>query len=320
MPAAETIALFEHLHARHAGKERVRIQLAPSNQQWCTDEGLAMLADSAEKHGVPIHMHLVETPYQKEYARRRGHGGTAVDHIKRFGLLGPQTTLGHAVWLSESDLDELAETHTNVCHNCSSNFRLRSGVLPLNRLEARGINTAIGLDDVGINDDQDMLQEMRLVLRAHREPGMDDRVPTIAQVFRMATSGGAKTTPYAAEIGALEVGKAADMVLLDWKQISYPYLDSEVPVLDAVIQRAKMAGVDTVIVAGEIIYQDGKFTRIDRDGALRQLSDILKRPLSSNEIERRRLSKAVLPRVKAFYDGYGDLDGYAPYYRQNSRV
>jgi 5-methylthioadenosine/S-adenosylhomocysteine deaminase len=161
---------------------------------------------------------------------------------------------------------------------------------------------------------------MRLVLRAHREPGMDDRVPTIAQVFRMATSGGAKTTPYAAEIGALEVGKAADMVLLDWKQISYPYLDSEVPVLDAVIQRAKMAGVHTVIVAGEIIYQDGKFTRIDRDGALRQLSDILKRPLSSNEIERRWLSKAVLPRVKAFYDGYCDLDGHAPYYRQNSRV
>ena len=83
--------------------------------------------------------------------------------------------------------------HTpSVCHNCSSNFRLRSGVLPLNRLEARGINTAIGLDDVGINDDQDMLQEMRMVLRAHREPGMDDRVPTMAQVFRMATSGGAQ--------------------------------------------------------------------------------------------------------------------------------
>jgi cytosine/adenosine deaminase-related metal-dependent hydrolase len=136
-----------------------------------------------------------------------------------------KTTLGHAVWLSESDLDKLAATHTSVCHNCSSNFRLRSGVLPLNRLEARGINTAIGLDDVGINDDQDMLQEMRMVLRAHREPGMDDRVPTMAQVFRMATSGGAQTTPYATEIGTLEVGKAADMVLIDWKQISYPYLN-----------------------------------------------------------------------------------------------
>jgi 5-methylthioadenosine/S-adenosylhomocysteine deaminase len=320
MPAAETIALFDHLRAKHRGKERVRIQLAPSNQQWCTDEGLAIIADSAEKHDVPIHMHLVETPYQKEYARRRGDGGSAVDYIERFGLLGPKMTLGHAVWLSESDLDKLAATHTNVCHNCSSNFRLRSGVLPLNRLEERGINTAIGLDDVGINDDQDMLQEMRLVLRAHREPGMDDRVPTTAQVFRMATSGGAKTTPYCSEIGTLEIGKAADMVLLDWKQISYPYLDPEVPVLDAVIQRAKTRGVQTVIVAGEIVYRDGKFTRVDRDAALRELSDILKRPLSSEELERRRLAKAVFPHVKAFYDGYHDLDAHIPYYRQNSRV
>jgi 5-methylthioadenosine/S-adenosylhomocysteine deaminase len=265
-------------------------------------------------------MHLLETPYQKRYANIRGYGATAVDYIERFGLLGPKTTLGHAVWLSEGDLDKLAETHTNVCHNCSSNFRLRSGVLPLNRLEEMGINTAIGLDDVGINDDQDMLQEMRMVLRAHREPGMDDRVPTMAQVFRMATSGGAKTTPYAAEIGALEIGKAADMVLLDWKQISYPYLDAEVPVLDAVIQRAKTEGVQTVIVAGEIVYQDGKFTRIDRDAALRQLSDMLKRPLSDEETERRQLAKAVFPYVKAFYDGYYDPKADAPYYRQNSRV
>jgi 5-methylthioadenosine/S-adenosylhomocysteine deaminase len=91
-------------------------------------------------------------------------------------------------------------------------------------------------------------------------------------------------------------------------------------VLDAVIQRAKMEGVQTVIVAGEIVYQDGKFTRLDRDAALRQLSEILKRPLSGEEIERRRLAKAVFPFVKAFYDGYCDLDAYAPYYRQNSRA
>ena len=320
MPAAEAIALFEHLHAKHHGKERVKIQLAPSNVQWCTDEGLAMLADSAQKHGVPIHMHLVETPYQKEYARRRGDGGSAVDYIERFGLLGPQMTLGHAIWLSESDLDKLASKSVSVCHNCSSNFRLRSGVLPLNRLEARGINTAIGLDDVGINDDQDMLQEMRMVLCAHREPGMDDSVPTMAQVFRMATSGGGKTTPYAETIGSLEVGKAADMVLLDWKQISEPYLDPETPTLDAIIHRAKTRGVRTVMVGGEILYQDGRFTRVNRDDALRELSGILKRPLSSEEIDRGRLSKAVLPYVRRFYDGYYDSGAHNPYYRQNSRT
>ena len=133
----------------------------------------------------------METAYQKEYARRRG-GCTAVEYIDRFGLLGPQMTLGHGVWLNEPDIERLAATGTCVCHNCSSNFRLRSGVAALNEFEAPGINTAIGLDEAGINDDRDMLQEMRMVLRAHRVPGMDDEVPTPAQVFRMATSGGAE--------------------------------------------------------------------------------------------------------------------------------
>jgi len=319
LSAGDAIALFEHLHAKHHNKERVKIQLAPANLHWCSDAALAMLAECSEKHGAPLHMHLVETAFQKEYARRRG-GGTAVDHIERFGLLGPKMTLGHGVWLSESDLEKLAATGTNICHNCSSNFRLRSGIAPLNRFEAKGINCAIGLDEAGINDDRDMLQEMRMVLRTHREPGMDDRVPTMAQVFRMATSGGAKTTPYGARLGALEVGKAADMVLIDWRQISYPYLDREMPVLDAVIQRAKREGVKTVIAAGEILYQDGKFTRVDRDAALGQLAELLKRPLSGEELERRRLAQAVLPHVKAFYEGYYDAEAHAPYYRQSSRV
>ena len=101
-----------------------------------------------------------------------------------------QLTLGHGVWLNEKDIDRLAAAGGCVCHNCSSNFRLRSGVAALNFFEKKGINTAIGLDEAGINDDRDMLQEMKLVLRAHRVPGMvEDDVPTMAQVLRMATVG-----------------------------------------------------------------------------------------------------------------------------------
>ena len=98
-------------------------------------------------------------------------------------------TLGHGVWLNEDDIQRIAETGTCVCHNCSSNFRLRSGVAALNKLEAAGITTAIGIDEAGINDDRDMLQEMRMVLRAHRVPGMDDEVPAPAQVFRYGDVG-----------------------------------------------------------------------------------------------------------------------------------
>jgi len=313
------IALFESLHGRHHNKRRVKVQLAPANLHWCSDAALARLADTSSKYGVPMHMHLLETAYQKEYARRRG-GCTAVEYIDRFGLLGPQMTLGHGVWLSESDIGRLAETGTCVCHNCSSNFRLRSGVAALNVLEKNGVNTAIGMDEAGINDDRDMLQEMRMVLRAHRVPGMEDDVPTSAQVLRMATIGGAKTTPFAGAIGALEVGRAADMVLIDWRQISYPYLDEEMPLIDAVLQRAKTSGVRTVICDGEVIYADGTFTKVDRDGALKALHADLQRALSDDEVERRRLSKALLPHVKAFYAGYFDPEQHRPFYRSSSRV
>ena len=158
-----------------------------------------------------------------------------------------------------------------------------------------------------------------MVLRAHRVPGMDDEVPTPAQVFRMATSGGAATTPFAERIGALEVGRAADIVLIDWHAISYPYLDPETPLLDAVLQRAKTGGVRTVICDGDVIYQDGKFTKVDRDGALRALHEDLQRALSDDEVERRRLSKSLLPHVRAFYASYFDPDQHAPFYRQSAR-
>ena len=316
---ADNIALFETLHARHHNKRRVKIQLAPANLHWCSDAALGRLAETAQKYRVPLHMHLLETAYQKEYARRRG-GGSAVEHIGKFGLLGPQMTLGHGVWLNERDIDRLAETGTCVCHNCSSNFRLRSGLAALNVLEAKGVNTAIGMDEAGINDDRDMLQEMRMVLRAHRIPGMADDVPTAAQVLRMATVGGARTTPFGETIGTLEIGRAADLVLIDWRQVSYPYLDVEMPLLDAVLQRAKTSGVRAVVCDGEVIYADGRFTRVDRDAALKALHDDLQRALSDDEVERRRLSKALLPHVKAFYAGYFDPEQHRPFYRPSSRV
>ncbi|WP_428484216.1 amidohydrolase family protein [Rhodopila sp.] len=313
------IALFEDLYGRHQTSRRAKIQLAPANLHWCSDAALTRLSDLSRTYEVPLHMHLLETAYQKEYAHRRG-GCSAVEYIDRFGLLGPRMTLGHGVWLTEADIDRVAETGTCVCHNCSSNFRLRSGVAALNRLEVLGVNTAIGLDEAGINDDRDMLQEMRMVLRAHRIPGLDDSVPTAAQVFRMATSGGAKTTAFGERIGTLAVGKAADMVLLDWRQISYPYLDQDMPLLDAVLLRAKTGGVRGVICDGEVIYVDGRFTRVDRDAALTSLHDELQRALTQDEVDRRGLSKALLPHVKAFYADYINPERHEPFYKPSSRV
>ena len=316
----DQMGLFRDLYEQHNAKSRVKIQLAPANLHWCSDKALTMLSEASKKYNVPMHMHLVETAYQKEYAMRRGNC-TALEYIDRFDMVNERLTLGHGVWLSAKDIDRLADAGGCVCHNCSSNFRLRSGVAALNYFEKKGLNTGIGTDEAGINDDRDMLQEMRLVLRAHRVPGMvDEDVPTVAQVLRMATIGGAKTTPYGSTIGTLEVGRKADLVLLDWKQISYPYLDTMTPLLDAVIQRAKTEGVKMTMCDGEVLYQDGKFAKVDRDAALKALHDDLNKALTDDEVERRNLSKALLPIVRNFYADYIDPSKHEPFYRPSSRM
>ena len=320
LPLDEQLGLFEDTCTKYGDRERTRIQLAPCNLHWCSDRALDAVHELAEKYRAPMHMHLLETAYQKEYARRRG-GGTAVDYIRRRGMLGPRMTLGHGTWLTEGDIEILADTGTHVCHNASSNLRLRSGIAPVNRLEARGVNVALGIDEAGINDDRDMLQEMRMVLKLHREPGFDDNVPTSAQVLRMATENGACTTPFGDTIGKIEIGRAADLVVMSWRDIARPFLDLDidVSVVDALVHRAKASGVKSVIVGGEPILQDGCFTRVDKAAALAELAASLARPADEDEVRRTRLSRDVLPHVRRFYEGYLDSERRTPFYGFNSR-
>ena len=173
----ESLSVFEELRAKYTGVDRVGIQLAPVNLHWCSDRAIERTVETARRHGVPMHMHLLETPFQKEYARRRT-GGSAVRHLHRLGALGPDMTLGHGVWASEADIELMAETGTCLCHNCSSNLRLRSGIAPLNAYRRQGVRVALGIDEAGINDDRDMLQEMRLALRVHRIPGLREELVT----------------------------------------------------------------------------------------------------------------------------------------------
>lgn len=305
MPLKEQVEVFHALRRRYAREERIEIQIAPSNLHWLSDAALASAAEMASETGAPLHIHLLETPYQRAYARKRT-GGSALDHIHRFGLTGPGVTLGHGVWMTEADIELCAHTGTRICHNCSSNFRLKSGIAPLNRFTAKGIPVALGIDEAGINDDRDMLQEMRLALHVHREPGIDSPYPKPAEILRMATEHGAGTTPFAERIGHLREGAAADLVLLDWDRLTYPYQSPDLALTDILVHRARRDCVIAVMVAGEVIYEDGKFTHLDRPQTLHEIAERMGQPLTAQEVERRTLSAQVLPHVCKFYAGYLD--------------
>jgi 5-methylthioadenosine/S-adenosylhomocysteine deaminase len=315
----DQVGIFDELFRRHGTGTLQRIQVAPANLHWLSDKALETTAGLAERTGMPIHMHVLETPYQKAYARKRA-GGSAVAFLDTFGLVGPHFTIGHGVWMSEADIELCAHKGARICHNCSSNFRLKSGMAPVNRFTARGIPVAIGIDEAGLNDDRDMLQEMRLVLRAHREPGFDAPNPTPASVLRMATENGAATTPFAGEIGRLAPGMAADLVLFDWPAVTYPYQDEAIGFVDVLVQRAKARAVHSVMIAGEWVYREGRFTRVDREAVLAGIAEAMARPRTAAERERIALAEGVMPYVRAFYDGYLDGLGDEPHYRTSGRV
>ncbi|HEF4774079.1 amidohydrolase family protein [Burkholderia multivorans] len=320
IPLDDYLALFDSLTRENEGQTLTAVQLAPANLHWCDDDTLQAIKAKADQHGVPMHMHLVETAYQKEYARRRT-GKTAVAHLSDLGLLGPSLTLGHGVWLTEDDIETIAHTGTCICHNCSSNLRLRSGVAPLNLFSRYGVTVGMGLDEAGINDDRDMLQEMRLALNLHRTPGMDDDVPTCAQILKMASEHGAHTTPFGERIGRLEAGRLADVVLMNWKTATWPYQDEDMPMLDALMMRAKTNAVDAVMIGGEVVYRDGRFTHIDRNAVLEEIAQALARPRTEQELARRALGRAVFPHLKAFYADYlADELPRQPFYAPSSRI
>ena len=319
-PVEETIPVLEEISRTYGQHrhERVRITVAPSNVHRCSDELLGALRELATNYGTGIHIHLQETVYQKLYGLREWQT-TPLQHLDDLGFLGPDVTCGHSVWVTDKDIELLAATGTNVCHNASSNLRLQSGIAPLGRLLGPGIKVALGSDEAGINDDKDMFQEMRLVLKLHRVPGIDNTPPTAHQVFQMATENGACASWFGDRVGTLEPGKRADMLLLGLSNIEEPYLDPSVSIVDAVVHRGRSTDVDTVMVDGEVIMRDRRLTRIDKEAVFRELKTWLARPMEGYEVQQRDLSKKLEPHLRRFYEGTVS-ESDEPHTRYNART
>ena len=303
------------LHARRSGP-RTNIFVSPHNVHWCSDDMLTALSDLARRLETGLHIHLQETIYQRMYGSRHWNK-TPLAHLAELGTLGPEVSCAHGVWLSESDLDILAETRTAVCTNPSSNLRLKSGVAPVNRLLERGINVALGIDEAGLNDDNDILQEMRVAQKIHREPGVSSPNPTSHDIFRLATANAAKVT-FFDEVGTIEQGKRADMVLIDMERIEEPYLHPDTDIVDALIYRGKGLDVDTVMVDGDVLLRDKKFLKMDKSEVTARLKESLARELTDREIKAARLSKDILPYINRWFSEW-ELESGAGHYAYNLR-
>ena len=318
-------AFFEQVHGQyHAHPSgKVRVLVSPANVQWCSDDFLQRAKEYAARYETGIHMHLVESIYQKDYGVRTW-GKTPVEHLQDLEFLGPELSCAHAVWLTEGDIELLAGAGATVCHNASSNLRLKNGIAPVNPMLARGVNVAMGTDSTAINDDDDLIQEMRLVAKLHRQPGIAEPAITAEQVLGMATANAAAPTGFGGEIGVLEPGRRADMVLIRLDRLEDPYLDPDTPPVEAVLGRARTRDVAAVIVDGEALLQNGAHSRVNKDDVVRELREQLARPVEPETLETRQMARRLAPYVEQFYRSKSPAGGMpavgTPHYVFNSRT
>jgi 5-methylthioadenosine/S-adenosylhomocysteine deaminase len=258
------IALVEAVAAAAAGPT-FDVQFGPNGVQWCSDALLAEIAEASGRTGRRIHMHLLETSYQRVWADAT-HPGSVVKHLDALGLLSPRLTLAHCVWARPDELELLAERGVTIAINTSSNLHLRSGIAPVARMVNAGCRIALGLDGSALDDDDDALREMRLWHLLHVGNGFQVGAGR-EQTMRAAFVNGRLSVTNVDDGGAIETGAPADILLLDWAAINEDRLRDDVDPLILMLTRATARHVRELIVAGRTVVKDGAVTAVDLPAA-----------------------------------------------------
>jgi cytosine/adenosine deaminase-related metal-dependent hydrolase len=242
------------------------VQYGPNGVQWCSDELLQAVAQASHRTGRRVHMHLLETKYQRQWADAAYPDGV-VRMLDDIGLLSPRLTLAHCVWATSDELELLAERGVTIAVNTSSNLHLHSGIAPVTMMRERGCSVALGIDSKALDDDDDALRELRLSYLLHAGHGFD-RTITRQQAVRTAVSNGRFAVTNVNDGGLIEAGSAADMLLLDWAALDNDGLREDLEPIDMLFSRATARHIRELIVGGRTIVKDGRISGIDL-GAIR---------------------------------------------------
>lgn len=264
----EQIALFERHAAKWhgAGDGRLRVILGPVGPQWCSTELLQAATDISRSRGLPVHTHTLESKMHAVQAQVF-YGRPLVEHLDSIGVLTPNFTLNHAIWLTDAEIDLLGARGACMTHNPSSNLKLGSGVARIPDLMRAGVPIGLGTDGTSTSDRADMFRSLGLTAMLHRIADLDyDTWVDAEDAFGFATTGAARTALLHDEIGSLEVGRKADLTLFD--KTDYGLIPFKRP-LAQLAYAVNSEAVRTLIVDGRVVMRERVLTGID-EGALKQ--------------------------------------------------
>lgn len=259
-PAKDVLAYAEELATtRHHRDNRVAYIAAPSAPQRCTEGFLKAVREMADRHDVPVIIHVQETRLQV-VTGFEFYGSTMIEYLSRLGFLKPATSIIHGVWVSPAELDLIAASGASVQHNPNSNLKLGSGLMPMREMLRRGINVSLGTDGCGSIESVDMLRVLANTALLHSLHDEDHRKwVTSAEAFRAATEGGADALGRP-ELGRIAPGAKADIALYNTRSIAFTPLNNPVQQLSyAETGRA----LSHLVVDGELVVEEGRLTRID---------------------------------------------------------
>jgi 5-methylthioadenosine/S-adenosylhomocysteine deaminase len=262
---AAMLEYAEKFLKRWQGDALIHAAVAPHSMYTCSQKTLEDSAALARKYNAPILIHVAETKKELMDSREK-NGTTPVQYLDKLGILGPDMLAAHCVWVDEADRKILAQRQVGCVHNPSSNMMLSSGVAPVIEERATGIAVGLGTDSpAGSNNDLDLMEEMDLAAKLQKITRMDPRALGAKAVVEMATIEGARALHMEREIGSLEAGKKADLILIG---LDAP---NAVPMYDVYTQLAyalKGSDVETVIIGGRVVMRDRKLLTVDEPAAI----------------------------------------------------
>ena len=260
---------------------RLRYCFAPRFAPSCTGTLLRAVSDLAERAGAMIHTHAAETLLELD-AVKRETGHDEIAYLDSVGISGPGAALAHCVWVDKDGIAMLARQRTNVVHCPSSNLKLGSGIAPIPEMLAAGCQVGIGADGAPCNNRLDAFAAMRLAALIQKPRLGPDALPAV-QALELATLGGARALGLGAEIGSIEVGKCADLIVLD---LEGPHAQPEdADLISRIVYSACTADVRHVIVDGRIVVRDGTLKTADV-GEIRRRANAQARALRAKALDR----------------------------------
>ena len=265
---------FDEMEYGRALTENCSFGLGPHAIYTCGEDLLRYVSELSQSKGLPVNIHLSETQYEFDTCMKQ-HGMTPTAYLNELGLLDCPILLAHCVYLSEEDYALLKRPNVHVVTNPASNMKLANGVAPVQRMLKEGIQVALGTDSAASNNGLNMFVEMRLLTMAQKAVSKDALALTADETLKIASKNGADAIGRE-DLGSVEVGKTADLILIDETRESLrPIYNRKA----SLVYSANGSEVSDVLIGGKLVMKERELLTIDEERVLFETEQIAKRYL-----------------------------------------